>query len=62
MNRTYLEEDVRLIQKYFPGAKPVALHTPFELSKPPSPWQLGTDTFQAGEIAQEWYGDMLWTQ
>lgn len=29
MKRAYLEEDVELIQKYFPGAKTVALRTPF---------------------------------
>jgi hypothetical protein len=60
MNRAYLEEDVRLIRKYFPGARAVALRTPFDLSKPPSPWQRRVESFQADEIAQEWYGDLLW--
>jgi len=31
-NYSYLEEDIELIGKYFPGAKPVALHLPFELT------------------------------
>jgi len=28
--QTYLEEDLALICRYFPGARTVALHTPFE--------------------------------
>lgn len=42
--RTYLEEDILQIQRYFPGARPVALRTPFDLSEPltpPSPYQSG---------------------
>lgn len=30
MTRIYLEEDLHLIKKYFPGATAVALHTPFD--------------------------------
>ena len=29
MQRMHLEEDLELIEKYFPGAKAVALSTPF---------------------------------
>jgi hypothetical protein len=32
MKRAYLEEDLELIRKYFPGAKTVALRTPFDLT------------------------------
>lgn len=32
MKRVWLEEDLELIQKYFPGAKTVALRTPFDLT------------------------------
>ena len=31
----YLTEDLAQIQRYFPGAKPVALRTPFDLTKQP---------------------------
>lgn len=31
----YLHEDLAQIQRYFPGAKPVALRTPFDLTKRP---------------------------
>jgi hypothetical protein len=31
MQRAYLEEDLQLIQKYFPGAQAVTLRTPFDL-------------------------------
>lgn len=37
IERTYLEEDVLQIQRYFPGARPVALRTPFDLSEPLTP-------------------------
>jgi len=32
MKRTYLEEDLEMIQRYFPGATTVALRTPFDLT------------------------------
>lgn len=32
MNRTWLKEDMELVQKYFPGAKAVSARTPFDLS------------------------------
>lgn len=42
--REYLEEDVRLIRKYFPGAKTVALRTPFDLTTTTEdPWKLRAD-------------------
>ena len=42
--RTYLEEDLRLIRKYFPGAQTIALRTPFDLTiAPQDPWELRAD-------------------
>ncbi|HSX06083.1 MAG TPA: hypothetical protein VLF69_06485 [Candidatus Saccharimonadales bacterium] len=32
MKRHYLEEDLELIQKYFPGARQMRLRTPFDLT------------------------------
>lgn len=34
MRRTYLEEDLELIRKYFPGARVSKLRTPFDLTEP----------------------------
>jgi len=31
-SRHYLQEDIAQIRRYFPGAKPVALVTPFDLT------------------------------
>jgi len=60
--RVYLEEDLDLIRKYFPGAKAVALHTPFDLTVPLSeyPWKLRADT--VSEESAAWYGDLLWNR
>lgn len=32
MDRTFLTEDIEQIRRYFPGAKVVALRTPFDLT------------------------------
>lgn len=63
MQRVYLEEDLQLIRKYFPGAKPVALRTPFDLTVMPEidPWKLRTDSYNETTESQ-WYGDLLWNQ
>jgi hypothetical protein len=63
MQRTYLEEDLQLIRKYFPGAKAIALHTPFDLTKAPEtdPWKLRADSY-AETTEPEWYGDLSWNQ
>jgi len=63
MQRAYLEEDVRLIRKYFPGAKSVALHTPFDLTTMPEedPWKLRADSYSE-ESENQWHGDLLWNQ
>lgn len=61
MKRPYLEEDIALIQKYFPGARAVALRTPFDLT-PKDPRQLGKDAFRQTPSGGRWYGDLLWNQ
>jgi len=45
--RAYLHEDIRLIRRYFPGAKTVALRTPFDLTVEPAgdPWELLVDDY-----------------
>jgi len=43
MTRTYLEEDMLLIRKYFPGAKTITLRTPFDLTALEDPWALRSD-------------------
>jgi hypothetical protein len=63
MSRTFLEEDLEQIRRYFPGAKTVALHTPFDLSvAPENPWELRTDDFREESVESPWYGDLLWNQ
>jgi hypothetical protein len=49
MSRTYLEEDMHLIQRYFPGARGIALQTPFDLTDKPAKLRLHADTFPARE-------------
>ncbi len=62
MKRAYLEEDLGLIQKYFPGAKTVALRTPFDLTqRPVRPAQTSIDSFQrVGSSHESWRGGVLW--
>ncbi len=65
MSKHYLTEDVRQIQKYFPGARAVALHTPFDLTEQPvAGRQTGivTDPFRDNEPDQHWYGDLAWNR
>jgi len=60
MTRAYLEEDVLLIQKYFPGAKTVSLNTPFDLSRLEDPWALRTD--DCGEFTEpKWQNEVYWS-
>lgn len=56
--KTYLEEDLALIRKFFPGAKAVTLRTPFDLTvAPKDPWKLRIDDIDK-ELPQ--YGDPVW--
>ena len=60
MTRVYLEEDVALIRKYFPGAKAIALNTPFDLSRLENPWALRAD--DCGELPEpKWQSDVFWS-
>lgn len=62
MSKQFLHEDIRQIQKYFPGAKATALHTPFDLTDKPARQQVGitTDPFRSNEPDERWYGDLVW--
>ncbi len=63
MKRTYLEEDLDLIRKYFPGAKAVTLRTPFDLTHTPRHLpQLATNSLHTtGSANTSWMRDILWT-
>jgi hypothetical protein len=62
MQREYLTEDLRLIQKYFPGAKPVAMCTPFDLTNRPLRPR-PTEALQ-DDVPEDsrWYGDIVWNR
>ncbi len=62
MKRTYLEEDLELIQKYFPGAKAVTLRTPFDLTKRAQhlPRVATSDLRDTGSPRASWQGGILW--
>lgn len=61
MIRAHLEEDLQLIEKYFPGAHAVSIRTPFDLSEPKDRSRLQADTFKA-QPQNRWYGDLLWNR
>jgi hypothetical protein len=55
----YLTEDLAQIQRYFPGAKPVALRTPFDLT--PKPRRIMVDMFRGEPLtAHGWKGKLRW--
>lgn len=61
--RAYLHEDIQLIRRYFPGAKTVALRTPFDLTVEPAedPWKLRAD--DRDDLSEtQWYGDLIWNR
>lgn len=64
MNRTYLEEDLNLVCKYFPGARSSVLRTPFDLSVGPiDRAKLLRDDVVVVEqncTHPDWQGDLLW--
>ncbi len=61
MNRRhYLTEDLAQIQRYFPGAQPVSLRTPFDLT--PKPRRIIVDMFRdEPAVARAWRGKLRWT-
>lgn len=63
MKRVYLEEDVELIQRYFPGARRTTVRTPFDLSQPQRQLpRLLPDSFRsnARPPRAQWIGGVLW--
>jgi hypothetical protein len=62
MQREYLTEDLRLIQKYFPGARTVAMRTPFDLTPKPRP--VAPDITMPDEAPADgrWHGDWVWNR
>lgn len=57
MSQQYLTEDLAQILRYFPGAEPIALTTPFDSSIEPRELQPRED-----EQTCEWLsGVLLWT-
>jgi len=62
MNRTFLEEDLGLIRKYFPGAKTVALRTSFDLTQRQREVRLDPTSFRdTDDSAGTWTGEAVWT-
>lgn len=66
MERQYLHEDIRLIKRYFPGARTVSLRTPFDLTDRPVRRHYALpDTFQddgKGSMEFGWPGDTVWSR
>lgn len=61
MKRTYLEEDVELIRKYFPGARRTTLRTPFDLTQREHLPRVPAEDFHDTEGPQTgWRGGVLW--
>lgn len=62
MKRTYLEEDLHLIKKYFPGATPVTLRTPFDLTARGNRSCGAPEQFRDDEpeLTHGWTQDLVW--
>jgi hypothetical protein len=62
MKRAYLEEDLELIQSYFPGARTVALRTPFDLSQNAQrlPRLAPSGFHEVSRAPGNWTGGILW--
>ncbi len=55
----HLTEDLEQIQRYFPGARAVTLHTPFDLT--PRPRRIMVDMFRnEPQVAHGWRGKLRW--
>lgn len=58
--RHHLTEDLAQIQRYFPGARPVVLRTPFDLT--PKPRRITVAMFrEEPTIMRSWRGKLRWT-
>jgi hypothetical protein len=61
MKRTYLEEDIELIRRYFPGARRTTLRTPFDLTEREHLPGIHSDKFRGEDSPQNgWKVDVLW--
>jgi len=62
MKRTYLEEDLELIKRYFPGAKRTTIRTPFDLSEPKRHLpRISADSYREADWPKaRWIGGVLW--
>lgn len=54
----YLREDIEQIKRYFPGAEPVQLHTPFDLTPRPMTKPIKLDEADDFELPSP-HGSML---
>jgi len=61
MKRAYLEEDLELIRKYFPGARVASIRTPFDLTHHAKLPRLAADSFH-DDTPEGWKGKVLWIQ
>lgn len=58
--RHYLAEDLAQIKRYFPGAQPVTLRTPFDIT-PRTHRRVIVDVFHAERTPRSWAGALRWT-
>ena len=59
MSRHYLTEDIEQIRRYFPGARAVALRTPFDIT--PKPRRVVVDSFRAEpDLTVNWRRGLRW--
>ena len=57
----YLSEDIAQIKRYFPGAQPVTLYTPFDITPKPRR-RRAIDLFQGERNSATCYtGELQWT-
>ena len=61
MKREFLEEDLHLIRKYFPGARTANLRTPFDLTQRRYGRRLEPTTFRDDDPEGNWVGEAVWT-
>jgi len=62
MKRTYLEEDLQLIRKYFPGARTTNLRTPFDLTtRSVRHKAIPLDQLRDSSEQRQWLGETAWT-
>ena len=57
--RHYLSEDIEQIQRFFPGAEPIVMRTPFDIDIRPR--GQFADIFRAEKPTRQWRGVVRWT-